>query len=301
MFNTSNDLMRTTEQQQSVAGQQINIGPEFPTLYGMRLLAGRLLSAQRGEDLSTRDGHDGNLLMNATAARRLGLTPEEALGKKIVLNNNARGQIVGVLSDANLNGIRQAILPAIYFFDTADSHSMTLLSVRLRGDRIPEALDFIDKTWRSFVPGTAVDHYFLADAFDSQFEPDVRQGRILGLFVGVSIFIACLGLFGLAVFTAERRTKEIGVRKISGARTVDIVQRLLWQISIPVLIANAIAWPLAYYYLSRWLESYAYRISLNPLYFLAAGAVALLVAWATVFAHAVRLARASPINALRYE
>jgi len=301
MFNTSNDLIRTAEQQQSVPGQQINISPEFPTLYGMRLLAGRLLSAARGADLSTRDGRDSNLMINATAARRLGFTPQEALGRKIMLDNKARGQIVGVLSDANLNGIRQAILPVIYFFDTADSHSMTLLSVRLRGDRVPEALDFIDKTWRSFVSGTAVDHYFLADSFDSQFDADVRQGRILGVFVGISIFIACLGLFGLAVFTAERRTKEIGVRKISGARTVDIVQRLLWQISMPVLIANAIAWPLAYYYLSRWLEGYAYRIALNPLYFVAAGAVALMVAWATVFAHAVRLARASPINALRYE
>jgi putative ABC transport system permease protein len=300
MFNTSNELIGIAGDPQSVPGQQINISPEFPGLYGMQLLSGRLLSAQRGEDLSTRDGR-GNLLMNATAARRLGLTPEEALGKNILLNNKARGQIVGVLSDANLNGIRQAILPVIYFFDTADSHSMTLLSVRLRGDRIPEALDFIDATWRAHVGGTAIDRYFLADAFDRQFEPDVRQGRILGMFVGISIFIACLGLFGLAVFTAERRTKEIGVRKISGARTLDIVQRLLWQISIPVLIANAIAWPFAYYYLSRWLESYAYRISLNPLYFLVAGVVALLVAWATVFAHAVRLARASPINALRYE
>ena len=300
MFNTSNDQVRTAEQQQSVPGQQIDISPEFPALYGMQILAGRALSEARGEDLST-GGRPGNLLINATAARRFGFTPEEALGKKIIANNKARGQIVGVVSDANLNGIRQAILPAIYFFDTADSHSMTLLSLRLRGERIPAALDFIDETWRSFVSGTAIDRYFLADAFDSQFEPDVRQGRILAMFVGISIFIACLGLFGLAVFTAERRTKEIGVRKISGARTVDILQRLLWQISIPVLIANAIAWPFAYYYLSRWLASYAYRISLEPVYFLAAGVVALLIAWATVFAHAVRLARASPIIALRYE
>jgi putative ABC transport system permease protein len=301
MFNTSNDLIRVAGDPQSIPGQQINISPEFPSLYGMQLLAGRLLSKTHGEDLSRRDGHDRNLLINATAARRLGFTAEEALGKRLLLNNEAGGQIVGVLSDANLNGVRRAILPAVYLFNPADSHSMTLLSIRLRGDRIPAALDFIDKTWRSFAAGTAVDHYFLADIFDSQFEPDVRQGRILGMFVGISISIACLGLFGLAVFTAERRTKEIGVRKISGARTVDIVQRLLWQISIPVLIANAIAWPFAYYYLSRWLESYAYRISLSPLYFLAAGVVALLIAWATVFAHAVRLARASPIHALRYE
>ena len=91
------------------------------------------------------------------------------------------------------------------------------------------------------------------------------------------------------------------MRKVFGARTHDIVRLLLWQFSIPVLIANAIAWPIAYYYLHHWLESYAYRISLNPLYFLTAGGVALSIAWATIFAHAVRIARASPIFALRYE
>lgn len=102
-------------------------------------------------------------------------------------------------------------------------------------------------------------------------------------------------------FPAERRTKEIGVRKVFGASTIDIVRLLLWQFSIPVLIANALAWPIAYYYLHHWLESYTYRISLNPLYFLTAGAVALAIAWATVLAHAVRVARANPIHALRYE
>ncbi len=147
----------------------------------------------------------------------------------------------------------------------------------------------------------AINRYYLIDAFDSLFQPDEKQGEMLGLFVGVAIFIACLGLFGLAVFTAERRTKEIGVRKIAGARTHDILRLMLWRISVPVLVANVVAWPVAYHYLARWLEGYAYRISLSPIYFLAGGAVALIIAWATVFAHTLRLARASPIHALRYE
>ena len=134
-----------------------------------------------------------------------------------------------------------------------------------------------------------------------QFQADERQGTLFGIFVAIAIFIACLGLFGLAAFTAGRRTKEIGVRKVFGARTRDVIFLLLWQFSIPVLVANAIAWPLAWYYLHGWLESYAYRISLNPLYFLAAGATALLIAWATIFVHASRVAGANPINALRYE
>ena len=124
---------------------------------------------------------------------------------------------------------------------------------------------------------------------------------MFAFFVSIAIFIACLGLFGLAAFAVERRTKEIGLRKVFGARTRDIVRLLLWQFSIPVLIANVIAWPVAYYYLHHWLESYAYRITLSPFYFLAAGVTALAIAWTTIIAHALRVARASPIIALRYE
>ena len=128
-----------------------------------------------------------------------------------------------------------------------------------------------------------------------------RQGAIFGLFVGIAIFIACLGLFGLAAFTAGRRTKEIGIRKVFGARTREVIFLLLWQFSIPVLVANAIAWPLAWFYLHNWLEGYSYRISLNPAYFLVVGAAALAIAWATIFTHARRVAGANPIHALRYE
>jgi len=128
-----------------------------------------------------------------------------------------------------------------------------------------------------------------------------RQGVMLEIFVGVAIIIAVLGLFGLTVFTAERRTKEIGIRKVAGARTHDIVRLMLWRISVPVLLANLIAWPAAYYFLRGWLDGYAYRISLDPAYFLAGGGVALVIAWVTVLAHTLRLARTNAVRALRYE
>ena len=152
-----------------------------------------------------------------------------------------------------------------------------------------------------FAPASAIQRYFLSDVFEYQLAADKRQGAMFGLFVGIAIFIACLGLFGLAAFTAERRTREIGIRKVFGARTADVVRLLLWQFSIPVLIANAIAWPIAYYYLHHWLEGFAYRISLNPLYFVAAGAVALGIAWITVLGHVMSVARSRPILALRHE
>jgi putative ABC transport system permease protein len=174
-------------------------------------------------------------------------------------------------------------------------------SIRIHGAALSDAISHIDKTWKSFVPGSPVQRFFLSDSFESQFKLDERQGQMFSFFVGIAIFVACLGLFGLAAFTAQRRTKEIGLRKVFGARTRDVVRLLLWQFSIPVLIANVIAWPVAYYYLHHWLEGYAYRITLNPLDFLAAGVIALTIAWLTIIAHAVRIARASPMVALRYE
>ena len=307
LFNVGNIPIHIQGRSESVATGIIAISSEFPSLYGMRLLAGRLLSATHGEDAfssypfypRTPDVDAGhNVLINREAARRLGYSPEEAVGKTLVGGNGGHVIIAGVLGDSKLDGMRESVAPAAYGVST---NSYTLLSIRIHGAKISETLSFIDQTWRAFAPGSAVQRYFLSDAFDNLLKSDETQGVVFALFVGIAILISCLGLFGLAAFTAERRTKEIGIRKVFGARTRDVIRLLLWQFSLPVLIANAIAWPIAYYYLHRWLESYAYRISLSPLYFLTAGAVALLIAWVTIFAHALRIARASPIIALRYE
>jgi putative ABC transport system permease protein len=150
-------------------------------------------------------------------------------------------------------------------------------------------------------PTTAITRWFLDDSFENLYQADRKQGEMFGVFVGVAILIACLGLFGLAAFTAGRRTREIGIRKAFGARTRDVVMLLLWQFSVPVLFANVIAWPLAWYYLHGWLEGFASRIDLSPAYFLAAGLAALLIAWLTILGHALRIARANPIHALRAE
>ena len=166
---------------------------------------------------------------------------------------------------------------------------------------MPQALAAIDRTWHAFEPSTAINRHFLDDDFQRQFQADEQQGRIFGVFVGIAIFIACLGLFGLAAFSTERRTKEIGLRKTFGARTRDIVFLLLWQFSIPVLVANLIAWPVAYYYLHGWLEGYAYRIQPEPAVFHRRGRSGA----GDRLGHGVRacraVARANPIHALRYE
>jgi putative ABC transport system permease protein len=277
------------------------ITPEYFKVYGMRLVAGRTLSDARGEDRIKNPippGNDGrNILINQAAAAQFGFTPVEAVGQT-VLYGPSHVQIVGVFADAQIDGARQPARPSIYLNDRADSN---FVSLRIAPGQISDAMAFVDRSWRRFAPNVAIDRHFLNESFDKLYLADQKQGAMFGIFVAVAIFIACLGLFGLAAFTASRRTREIGIRKVFGARTRDLIFLLLWQFSIPVLIANAIAWPAAWLYLRDWLRGFAYHITLSPLYFAAAGLAALLIAWATILVHAVRVARANPIHALRYE
>jgi putative ABC transport system permease protein len=277
--------------------------PDFPRTYGVKLVAGRLLDRNRGSDVvaalftPTYSGPTFNVLINETAMKNFGFTPQNAVGKHIFLHNTDV-TVAGVLADFKWAGTTEAVKPTLFYNDPIDNG---VVSIRLRGPGTPDTLEGIDRLWRRFSPTVAMQRRLLSADFDKQFLNDDRQGTIFGLFVAIAILIACLGLFGLAAFTAGRRTKEIGVRKVFGARTRDVIFLMLWQFSVPVLVANAIAWPLAWYYLHGWLQGYAYRIALNPLYFLAAGATALVIAWATIFTHARRVAVANPIHALRYE
>jgi putative ABC transport system permease protein len=281
--------------------------PDFMQLYGIKLLAGRLLSDQRGGDGVLPDQLQGkniqplNVLVNAAAVRRMGYSPQDAVGKTLTMDvmGGAKITIVGVVADVKQDGPKNPVDSTMYMYWR--SFPLGHLSVRLREGREQQALAFIDRSWHAFAPSTAIQRHFLDDDYNKQFLPDERQGTLFGIFVVIAIFIACLGLFGLAAFTASRRTKEIGIRKVFGARVRDVVVLLLWQFSAPVLIANAIAWPIAWYYLQGWLQGFAYRITLSPVYFVGAGAIALGIAWATVFVHALRVARANPVHALRYE
>jgi len=280
------------------------ITPEFIDLYGMKLAAGRMLSDKRGEDIvinspdAHNDGH--NILINEAAARYLGFTGPGAVGKTIRQGEDFKNglHIVGVLRDAGFKGARKRVQPTMYFNDRKYSN---VVSVRLAGRDVPRGIAFVDSLWHRMMPSVAISRSFLDDSFEDLYRADVKQGELFATFVAIAIAISALGLFGLAAFTAERRTKEIGIRKAFGARTRNVVFLLLWQFSLPVLIANLIAWPIAWYYLHGWLQGFAYRIPLNPLYFAGAGLAALVIAWITIFSHALRVARANPIHALRYE
>jgi putative ABC transport system permease protein len=287
-----------------IALNQLTIGTNTAQLMGMRLVAGRYLSDSRAQDQFDRGGTNStganeghNILIDEAAAVSLGFTSQQAVGKTIILGKSHM-RIVGVLAGVKFGGAKERARPTMYVYDPQIPGSVL---VRLRPGTVPQTLAFIDKAWHDFAPTKAMDRWFMDDVLANLYQSDERQGTLFGVFVVVAIFISCLGLFGLAAFTAGRRTREIGIRKAFGARTRDLVFLLLWQFSIPVLIANLIAWPFAWYWLHDWLQGFAYRIELSPLYFAAAGLAALLIAWATIFAHALRVARANPIHALRYE
>lgn len=283
---------------------QLTIGTNTAQLMGMRLIAGRLLSGSRAQDQfdmsddSGKGENDGrSILIDDVAATSLGFTPQQAVGKTIILGKN-HVQIVGVVANVKFSGAREPAMATMYIYDPRQTASVL---IRLRPDAVPQTLSFVDRAWHDFAPTKAIDRWFMSERLGRQYGADERQGNLFGVCVVVAIFISCLGLFGLAAFTAGRRTREIGIRKIFGARTRNLVFLLLWQFSIPVLIANLIAWPVAWYWLHDWLQGFAYRIALSPLYFAVAGFAALVIAWATIFTHALRVARANPIHALRYE
>jgi putative ABC transport system permease protein len=277
-----------------------SVSPDFAAVYGVKLEAGRFLSRDRGTDLHHGAGPEAgrNVVIDDHAARAFGFTPDSAVGKTIDLVGG-RVTIVGVVHNVLFAGAQAVQVAPTVFYTDPDLYSD--ISVRLKAGQVPETLAAMNRIWQRHVLAWPFYSRFVADSVGQFYADTERQGALLSIFVILAVFIASLGLFGLAAFVVERRTKEIGIRKIMGAGTGDIIRLLLWQFSIPVLIANVIAWPLAWYYLQDWLQGFAYRVALDPLYFIAAGLVALLIAWATIFSHAWRVARAHPINALRYE
>ncbi|MEA1652956.1 ABC transporter permease [Nitrospirillum sp. BR 11164] len=273
---------------------------------GVPVLAGRVFDPARPGDVTShaaiRAGTAGTtipVVLSVTAAARLGLgAPDGAVGRTVVYGDSLPLTVVGVVADVQFGTARQTLEGTVYL---AMRDELSVMLVRLAPNADAATLAAIDDTWRRLFPDLPLKREFLDEHVRQVYADEALQGQLLALFSGLAILIACLGLFGLAAFTAERRTKEIGLRKVLGATVADIVQLLVWQFSKPVLVANLIAWPVAWVVMGRWLGGFAYRIQMDPLVFALAGLAALLIAWITVAGHAARVAAAKPVNALRYE
>ncbi len=275
-------------------------------LMGLKPVAGRFFMRNREADVlpppkDRKPGVPLRAVVNETAAKALGFkSAADAVGKIFRFPRiDVRYEIIGVVPDFSGDTVRQSIWP-MFYMNTEGWNSR--LNLKLRGSAVPETLRAIDTIW-SRIPGQTrpVSRRFYDDYVQSIYASLIRQRTLFAGFALVALLLAGLGMFGLAGFTVERRTREIGVRKAMGANTGAVVRLLLWQFAKPVLWANVLAWPVAGYIMYRWLLGFAYRIDLEPWPFMASSLVALVIAMITVTTHSVLVARANPVTALRYE
>lgn len=236
-------------------------------------------------------------LVNESLAQLMGLDAASAVGRRFSMRNY-EGTIVGVMKDFHYQSVRQAIAPLAVIVDPAEFHYAV---VRLTAGQIPASLEDVRRAWRQVYPQYPIEYRFFDEDFDRMYQRDERMGEWLKVFAGMAVFIACMGLFGLASYTAEQRTKEIGVRKVLGASSPGIVLLLTREFAKWVLAANVLAWPAAYFLMKKWLEQFAYRTGIAWWLFAAAGAGALVIALATVSFQAVRASRIDPAVTLKYE
>lgn len=276
-------------------------------VYGQSLLAGRTFDLAHGDaetPILPQRG-EGSTVINASAARALGFAdPRAAIGHTVLLTEEdptGKGQsreIVGVAPDVQTDSARVGVTPTIFL---ADPHWSNWLSVRIDPALLDVALPRIDAIWRDRVPDRAIERRFL-DERVAELTLDIRrQGRLAALFCATAIVLGCIGLFGLASFLAERRTREIGVRRAFGAGRVSTLWRLMVEFSGPVLIAAALACPLTWLAIRHWLDGFADRVPLTAAPFAIAVVATLVIAALTTLGHALRIVRSPPVTALRHE
>ncbi len=293
------------------------VGYDYFGMLGLEPVAGRLFSRALAADEGVRpDSANGfhvferGLVLNETAARRNGWTPEEALGKELrivayengIYYTDVRGAVVGVVEDHHHGSFEEPIEPVVFgLAKTPFGTSGAWALVKAAPGDAAETVATLRAAWDEVLPEQPFEASFLDADLDARYEREARVGGIVGAFAGLGLAIACLGLFGLAAYAAERRRKEVGVRKVLGATVPNLVGLLARDFLALVAVAAVLAAPLAYFAMERWLDGFAYRIDLGPLLFVGAGLAALAVALVTVSGQALRAATADPVDALRYE
>ena len=269
---------------------QINIDEDFLAATRMELVAGRNFDPAITSDTVSA------YLINETAAKRMGWTPEEALGKSLTLWQFP-GTVIGVVRDFHFRPMTTAIEPFLFHYWPRESPSG--MFVKLQANQVPEAISTIEKFYKKYESKTAPQYQFVNDVLENQYRTEQNTGRIILHFSILAILISCLGLFGLATYSAEQRTKEIGVRKVLGASVSSIVNLLSKDFLRLVLIAILIASPIAWWSMNKWLQDFAYKITLEWWIFGLSGLGAIIIAFLTVSIQSIKTAMLNPVKSLR--
>jgi len=281
------------ESEKSTSMQIWRVDHDYVETLSMNMVQGRDFSREFSTDKSA-------VVINQAVARHFGW--EKPLGKNLSTVSSLVGgtklyTVIGVVEDFHFESLRNNIGPLIMLL----ASSQTRISFRMKTDDVSGTIGLIRKKWREFLPNQPFEYSFLDEQFDRMYRTERRIGEIFGIFAALAVFIGCLGLFGLAAFTAEQRTKEIGIRKVLGATAPKIIRLLVKEFVILIAVANAIAWPIAYFVMKGWLKDFAYQTPVQIWLFLSAGVFTLLIALITVSYQAVKAALANPVDSIKFE
>ena len=270
------------------------VDDRFVSTLGMEMVSGQAFPP--GSPANSR-----SVILNQVAVSQFGLA--DPIGKAITYPGVGDFTVIGVVQDFNFRSLQEPIRPFGLMHQSSDAYSIpnSSIAVRIRADRLSETIAAVGATWEQFAPDQPFEYEFLDEIMLAQYENELRLQTLLLIFSTLAIIVACLGLLGLAAFVAERRTKEIGIRKSLGATEGSLMTLLVRDFTKWVLLANLVAWPLAWLWVKDWLKDYAYQSDVSLWPFLIAGGAALVIAVATVGYQAARTARADPVKALRYD
>lgn len=281
----------------------IAVGPEFIDQFNLRVIAGEKISLERAKGMQARNVTP--IMLNEAAVRACGFAnPAQAIGQAIFARNgsgkNFENRVVGVLRDFHQQSLRETYTPLIFRI-SENAGAITHYAIKVNSSQMGQSLAQIETTYKSFFPGSPFEYFFLDEFFNQQYQTDQQFGQVFGLFTGLAIFVACLGLFGLCLFTTTQRTKEIGIRKVLGASVLHIVSLLSKDFLKLVLLATLLAWPLAYWGIQNWLQNYSFRIPVSAGLFVVPALLVGIIALLTVSFQAIKAAAANPVDSLRNE
>jgi putative ABC transport system permease protein len=274
----------------NVVLKNIRVDYDFFEAYEIPLVTGRNFSRDIKSDDSL------GFVLNEAAVKMMSSTNDDILTKEFQYGG-VKGKVLGVVKDFHFESLHEPIVPMVFHMSPFYSR----ISVKIAGDKMQQGIQHIEKVWRDFIPHRPFEYQFISMQYKQLYDSEQKQGQLFTIFAGLAILIACLGLFGLATFNTLQRVKEIGIRKVLGASVLNIVELLSREIIILVIIANLIAWPVAWYFMNQWLDSFAYRIGMNVLLYIMAAFVAIVIALLTVSSQTIAAARRNPANTLRYE
>ena len=284
---------------QSINTKGNPVDDEYINAAGLEIVAGSNLSKQDIADASKEEYSENyyHFIINEKAAKTLGWTPTEAIGKKMYLGEDRPGEVRAVVKDFHFASLHNPIEPLVMFPGGWGNSVM----VKISGKNLSQTISFLENKWKTLAPHRPFDYRFMDEDFNKLYESETRTAKVFNIFSAIAVMLACLGLFGLSAYSARQRIKEIGIRKVLGASAGNITLLLSNSFIKLVLVAFVISIPLAWFVMNNWLQDFAYRIDISWWMFLVAGIITLLIALITISFQAIKAAVANPVKSLRTE